>query len=260
VKVDEGAVAWEAIADGWAERIRTGTDWVRPVILDSPHLALLGEIEGKRILDAGCGEGRFARMLAERGALVSAIDLSERMIGNATDLERQRPLGIDYRRQSMCDLSGFPDASFDAAVAYLSLLDVEDDRAALMEIARVLKDGGQFSFSVVHPCFYTPESSWEPRKPGTIPLRDRDKLYRKVDNYFPSREVRFRMWPTAPAETLNYHRTLTDSSRALREAGFLIREIVEPLPDEAMAERLDYLKEYFRAPGMILFDCVKAPA
>jgi SAM-dependent methyltransferase len=254
----EGAAAWEAIADGWAERVRTNTDWVRPLILDRPHLELLGDVRGKRILDAGCGEGRFARMLAERGALVTAVDLSARMITNATALERENPLGIDYRHQSMCNLSDMESRSFDAAVAYLSLLDVADDHGALREIARVLKDRGRFSFSVVHPCFYTPDSAWEPRKPGTIPLRDADKLYRKVDGYFPSRELRFRMWPTAPAETINYHRTITDISRATLDAGFMIRRIVEPLPDAELAERLDYLKEHSRAPGMMIFDCVKA--
>ena len=45
---------------------------------------------------------------------------------------------------------------------------------------------------------------------GHVPIWDKDKLYKKIDNYFPSREVRFKMWPTAPAETINYHRTLTD--------------------------------------------------
>lgn len=254
----EGAAAWEVIADGWTERVRTNTDWVRPLIVDRAHLGLLGDMQSERILDAGCGEGRFARMLAERGALVTAVDFSVRMIANAMELERERPLGIDYRQQNMCDLSGLEDGSFDAAVAYLSLLDVEDDRAALGEIARVLKDGGHLSFSVVHPCFFTPDSSWESRRPGKIPIHDEDKLYRKVDNYFPSRVMRFRMWPTAPAETVNYHRTLTDITSATLDAGFLIRRIIEPLPDREAAERFDYLKEYFRAPGMILFDCLKA--
>jgi SAM-dependent methyltransferase len=241
-------------------RTGTGPGQTRTLILDGPHLQLLGEVKGQRILDAGCGEGRFARMLAERGALVTGIDLSGRMLELAQAEEAKAPLGIEYIQLSMTDLAPLADESFDAVVAYLSILDVEDFETALREVARVLKAGGRFMFSTVHPCFYPPDSSWEPRKPGTIPIFDKDKLYRKVDNYFPGREIRFRMWPTAPAETVNYHRPISVYAHACRDAGFLIRDIIEPVPDEQVLAERDYLREYLRAPGMILFECVKAPA
>jgi SAM-dependent methyltransferase len=254
---DDGADAWEAIADGWTERVRTNTDWVRPIILDGPHLEILGNVRGMRILDAGCGEGRFARMLADLGALVTAVDLSERMIANALQAEGEANPRIDYRRQSMCDLSDFADGSMDAAVAYLSLIDVPDYERAAQEIARVLKPGGQFVFSIVHPCFAPPESAWEPRTPGTIPIRDKDKLYKKVDNYFPAREIRFKMWPTAPAETLNYHRPLSEYAHALRAAGMRITDIHEPYPPEEVMAQRDYLLEFKRAPLFMILECVR---
>lgn len=262
MKVDEGVPAWEEIAEGWAEMMRTGTGpgQTRTLVLDGPHLELLGDVKGKRILDAGCGEGRFARVLAERGARVTAIDLSRRMMELARAEEAKAPLGIEYVQMSMTDLSPFADESFDAVVAYLSILDAEDFETAVREIARVLRTGGGFMFSTVHPCFYSPDSSWEPRKPGTIPIFDHDKLYRKVDNYFPAREIRFRMWPTAPAETVNYHRPISAYAHACRDACLLIRDILEPVPDEQVLAERDYLREYVRAPGMILFECVKAPA
>jgi 2-polyprenyl-3-methyl-5-hydroxy-6-metoxy-1,4-benzoquinol methylase len=260
MKVDEGSAAWEEISEGWAELMRTATGpgQTRTVILDGPHLQLLGDVKGKRILDAGCGEGRFARMLADLGASVTAIDLSFRMIELAQAEEAKTPLGIEFAEMSMTDLSPFADETFDAGVAYLSILDVEDFETALREIARTLKPSGRFVFSTVHPCFYPPDSSWEPRKPGTIPLFDKDKLFRKVDHYFPAREVRFRMWPTAPAETVNYHRPISVYAHACRDAGLLIRDIIEPVPDEKVLAERDYLREYVRAPGMILFECVKA--
>ena len=257
---DEAAANWEVIADGWAEMMRTATGpgQTRTLVLDGPHLQLLGDVRSKRILDAGCGEGRFARMLAERGASVMAVDLSRRMIELAEAEEAKTALGIKYAEMNMTDLSAFANESFDAAVAYLSILDVEDYVAALAEIARVLKPGGRFVFSTVHPCFCPPDSSWEPRRPGTIPLLDKDKLYRKVDNYFPERAMRFRMWPTAPAETVNYHRPISVYARACRDANLLIRDILEPVPDEKILTERDYLREYVRAPGMIIFECVKA--
>ncbi len=250
--------SWDALADGWSEWVHHND--TRLFMLDPAHLQALGAAAGKHILDAGCGEGRFARMMAERGANVTAFDFSPRMIELATKAETEKPLGIDYLVADMTDLAQFTDESFDIAVAYLSLIDVPDYERVLVEVARTLRPAGSFQFSIVHPCFNPAIATWEPRKPGTIPIMDKDKLYKKIDNYFPAREVRFKMWPTAPVETINYHRPISDYGRACRKAGLLIRDIIEPVPTpEILAER-DYLREHVRAPGMMLFDCVKAPA
>jgi SAM-dependent methyltransferase len=260
VTVDEGSHNWDMIADGWAELMCTGNGpgQSRRLVLDGAHLALLGDVTGKRILDSGCGEGRFARMLAERGATVTAFDLSERMIEHARRLEAENPLGIDYQVADMTDLSRFNDASFDGVVAYLSIIDVEDYERATREITRALRPGGQFDFSIVHPCFAPPGASWEPRTPGTIPVRNRDKLYRRVDNYFPARALRFKMWPAAPAETINYHRPISDYARTCHNAGLLIRDIAEPVPSQEILAQRDDLREYLRAPYFMIVDCVKA--
>lgn len=256
----EGAESWEALADGWAERVRTGTDFARSYILDPAHLAVLGDVAGQRILDAGCGEGRFSRMLAERQATVTGIDYSHRMIELAREAEEREPLGIDYHQADMAELTRFEAGTFEVSIAYLSLLDASRYEEALAAVSRVLVPGGRFVFSLVHPCFFPPGSDWEPRLPGIVPIRDADRLYRKVDNYRPAREMRFRMWPTAPVETINYHRPLSDYAHACRDAGLLIRDIVEPAADDAVVEKIDFLRGDFRAPSFIIFNCVKAPS
>lgn len=153
---NEGDAAWEAIADGWTERVRSGTDTTRLFLLDPAHLEAAGDVSGRRVLDAGCGEGRFARMLADRGAKVTAFDFSSRMVELAQQAEAENPLGIEYLHADMCDLSSLADESFDLAVAYLTLLDVRDCEKALRELARVLRPGGELHFSSVHPCFAPP--------------------------------------------------------------------------------------------------------
>ena len=253
---DEAAQAWEDIADGWAQRVRTGTDHNRVHLLDIATLDALGDVAGLSVLDAGCGEGRFARMMAERGAQVTAFDLSSRMIELARAEEEQSPLGIDYHVADMADLSVLGPGEFDMAVAYLSLFDVRDYESALREVARVLKARGRFVFSISHPCFFTPNSGWETSVPNSF--RDADRLYFKVDNYFPASEIRFRMWPTAPTELINYHRPLSDYAHGLRAAGFLIRDIHEPLPKPELVEKLDFWRGYIRIANFILFECVKA--
>jgi 2-polyprenyl-3-methyl-5-hydroxy-6-metoxy-1,4-benzoquinol methylase len=248
--------AWDAVAEGWAERVRTGSDQFRQRILDSATLAVLGDVAGKTVLDAGCGEGRFARMLAERGADVTAVDFSPAMIELAQKEEQERPLGVSYQVADLADLSCFSAESFDVAVAYLCLIDLADHEAAIAQIARLLKPGGQFVFSLLHPCFTTKGSGWMRRVPNSF--RDADKLYYKVDNYFERSQWFWKMWPTAPAATAHFHRTLSDYAGALRRSGFLIRDLLEPTPDPKLVEQLDYWREYFRVAYLIIFDCVKA--
>lgn len=248
--------AWDLAAEGWAERVRTGSDHYRERILDSATLALLGDVAGRRVLDAACGEGRFGRMLAERGAQVTGVDYSPKMIDLAQEEERKHPLGMQYHVADVADLSFLAAEGFDAAVAYMCVMDVADYEAAMAKIARVLKPGGQFVFSILHPCFTMRDSGWERSVPNS--LRDADKLYYKVDNYFERVHWFWKIWPTAPAATPHFHRTLSDYAAALRQSGFLIRDLVEPTPDPKLVEELDYWREYFRVAYLIIFDCVKA--
>jgi SAM-dependent methyltransferase len=238
--------------------VRTGTDHNREHLLDPATLALLGDLAGKNVLDAACGEGRFARMLAQRGAHVTGVDYSPKMIELAQEEERKDPLGIRYHVADVTDLSFLAAESFDIAVAYMCLMDVANHGLTIAQVARVLKPGAPFVFSLVHPCFITPgeNQGWELRVPNS--LRDADRLYWKVDNYFDRACWSWKLWPTAAAATPHFHRPLCDYTAALRNSGFLIRDLVEPTPDPKLAEQLDYWRGYLRIPFFIIFDCVKA--
>lgn len=59
---------WRALAQSWIRESRTGTNANRRGLLDGPMLEARGDVRGLRVLDCGCGEGRFCRMLVDRGA------------------------------------------------------------------------------------------------------------------------------------------------------------------------------------------------
>lgn len=96
----------------------------------------LGELAGKRVLDVGCGKGRFARILKERHpeAEIWGLDISEEML-------RFVPPGIRTRAGSMTALP-FPDEWFDGAYATESLEHAVEIERAVAEICRVVKPGG----------------------------------------------------------------------------------------------------------------------
>jgi len=105
------------------------------------HVKLIGEffgdLNGKRVLDNGCGKGRFARILKERnpGAAICGIDISEAML-------RFAPEGMERCAGTMTALP-FASCSFDAAYATESLEHAVDAGLAVTEMCRVVKPGGR---------------------------------------------------------------------------------------------------------------------
>ena len=142
--------------DDYADEYATYVAWreqggqdADPFGLLLPLLDLLGDIEGSRVLDAGCGEGYLARALAGRGAHVTGIDRSARLIALAR--ARDPGGGIDYQ---VADLSRpLPGAAgpFDAAACYLVLNDVRDYRGFAATLAASLAPGGRLAIALNNP-------------------------------------------------------------------------------------------------------------
>jgi malonyl-CoA O-methyltransferase len=100
-------------------------------------LKFFGPLADKRVLDVGCGKGRFARVLKERhpGAEVWGLDISEEML-------RFVPAGIHTRAGSMTELP-FAASTFDCVYATESLEHAVEIGRAVAELCRVLKPGGK---------------------------------------------------------------------------------------------------------------------
>jgi ubiquinone/menaquinone biosynthesis C-methylase UbiE len=122
-------------------------------------LALLPEVSGLSGLDIGCGEGHSTRLLARRGARMTAVDIAPAFIRLAAEEEGRAPLGIEYRQASALALP-FPDRRFDFAVAFMSLMDMPQTDQAVREAFRVLRPGGFLQLAITHPCFDTPLRGW----------------------------------------------------------------------------------------------------
>jgi ubiquinone/menaquinone biosynthesis C-methylase UbiE len=119
---------WDGSAAKWIEFVDAG-DANRIGHLDPVVLRLCGEVAGQDVLDVGCGEGRFCRMLAARGAKTYGIDPTQQLI----ELARRRDAAGHYLRARAeripCD-----DGAFELVVSYLSLIDIADHTAAIAEV------------------------------------------------------------------------------------------------------------------------------
>jgi 2-polyprenyl-3-methyl-5-hydroxy-6-metoxy-1,4-benzoquinol methylase len=231
----EVARHWNDNAAAWAEQVRQGKDVARERMNNPAFLALVGDLNGRRVLDAGCGEGYNTRILARQGAIMTGVDLSERMIELARDEERRAPLGIDYHCASYARLGMFADVSFDAVVSFMALMDGPGFDQAMREAFRVLRPGGMLAFSITHPCFVTRQSRWIRDEAGA-------KVAWVVAEYFnPAGWVERWRFTDAPMEAPlfsvpRFDRTLSDYVNAVAAAGFVLKRIAEPRPSEAYCQ------------------------
>lgn len=218
---------------------------------------LLGDVKGKQLLDAGCGEGYLARYYAKKGAEVTAIDLSQRLIETSEQLAEREGVTIDYRVDNVCYIESVPNAEFDIILSNLVLLNIPCIDDAIREFHRVLKVGGVLVFSIVHPAFnfYGP-GSWEmgEKDPET---KRREGLYFKVDRYFDEEEYE-RYWKTKqgdkfPEPISFFHRTLSTYINSLSKAGFRLLEFAEPQP----ADDDQFFDRERRIPFFAVFKAMK---
>ncbi|KUF19175.1 class I SAM-dependent methyltransferase [Streptomyces silvensis] len=109
---------------------------------------------GEKVLDIGCGTGRFTVPMADKGAQVSGLDISRSMLEVAERKLHERGLSADLREGDMAHLP-FPDASFDTVTSMLALMHIPlaDRPAVFAEVQRVLRPGGRMLLGVKNSVF-----------------------------------------------------------------------------------------------------------
>jgi len=214
-------------------------------------MRMLGDIGSLQVCDLACGEGFLSRLLAAQGANVTGVDLSVNLLQHA---ERQsKGLAIEYIRDDARSLARVDDASFDAVVCNMALMDIPDLDATMLSVHRVLKKGGKFVFCVLHPCFETPFDDGNPPhevdNEGNL-IAIRVTQYREEGKWFSdSSGVRGTLG--------SIHRTLSTYLNGLIRGGFAITEISEPTIDTIVADTFD--KQLRRVAPRVLVVKAKKP-
>lgn len=232
--------AWLALASAWIKEVREGRNSHRIGLLDRPMLEACGSVEGLKILDCGCGEGRFCRMLVKRGArYVLGLDLCAPMIAAAKELQSEHD---EYQVADVQDLGLLENETFDLAVSYLNQCDLPDFNANNRQVFRVLKWGGQFIVANLHP-MRSALGSWQKTPDGK-------KQHVILDRYFEEGERRLNM---LGVEITSFHRSLSTYTRGFLDAGFSIAGIVEPTVSEERLALYPELDDELRVPNFIIY-------
>lgn len=205
--------------------------------------AMLPALQGKSVLDLGCGYGWFCRWAADAGAArVLGVDVSEKMLAQARRMGSHA--AVEYARLDLEQLA-LPPASYDLIYSSLAFHYVEGFDALLAAIRQSLQPGGKLVFSIEHPVFMAP------RQPGWLTDGQGRKRW-PVDSY-QQQGPRVSDW-LAPG-VIKQHRTLGTTINALLHAGFQLEHVEEWGPTDAQVAQQPALAEERERPMLLLIGC-----
>ena len=228
--------SWDKNAEAWTAGVES--DAPRLLFNEPRFLDFMGRLTGRRVLDAACGEGHLTRQVS--AGHVAGIDLSPKLI----DIARAAG-GADYHVGDITAMTMFADASFDAVVSFMALMDVADLSGALEEFRRVLTPDGDLFIAIRHPCFLAPRFDVVPWRGGERRLA--------IGGYFLKGPYTGRALATGIMPIPRFQRTLSDYVAALANAGFGIAAIEEPRPSDEACAKLPMLEFWRREAAMFLY-------
>lgn len=198
-------------------------------------LSLMPDVKGKKVLDAGCGPGKYSEWLVSRGAIVTAVDYSDEMI--SLTKEKVGDNAKIFKANLNFPLDFLKDEEFDLIVSSMVIHYLKDWRPLFSEFNRVLKKEGVLIFSTDHPFaeFYNHQDG----------------------NYFET-EFLTEKWTGYGIEMSFFRRPLTEIFNVLKECDLRIDEVLEPKPVEECREKFpDAYETLSRKPWIICFRAIK---
>lgn len=186
-----------------------------PEGLREADAGLLDDVQGRRVLEIGCGQASCARWLATAGASPVGVDLSAGMLHHAKAGNARTGVGVPLI-QATAERLPLGAATMDVACsAFGALPFVASIETVFAEVRRVLRPGGRWVFAVTHPMRWIfPDDPGPNGLTATQPYFDRTP-YAEID-------------AAGRATYVEYHRTLGDYVRALAATGFRLEDLVEP--------------------------------
>jgi 2-polyprenyl-3-methyl-5-hydroxy-6-metoxy-1,4-benzoquinol methylase len=231
---------WIRLAPEYLEAIlrKEKGDYLRNKLL-TPHLMrILGPLDGLRVLDVGCGEGYLARRMARKGARVWAFDWMDILISHAREEEQRSRLGIKY---AVADASRrFPcPSAIHLVVANMVLKDMPRIQTTVSEAHRVLRRGGRFVLTVLHPCFCMSSSQWQARKSIR---KKHPKVSFELEAPYTTRKEFLKTVSGSRTQIVHFHRPLSTYVSLLRRNGFLVSGLWEPVlgPNTSCPAKYEY--------------------
>ena len=217
---------WNANAEFWDSRMGEGNDFHK-VLIEPIQLRLLNTKAGDKILDIACGNGQFARKMAELGANVTAVDFSDKFIAIAKSKGKYdiRYRVIDVTRKT--DLRKLTGNNYDSIVCTMALMDIENIQVLIDYLPKMLKRDGIFVFSILHPCFNSGDNMLI-HEQDDLGGEVKSKYYVKIRNYLIEKSSLGIGMIGQPRPQYYFHRPVSTILKYLFKSGFVLDAYEEP--------------------------------
>jgi SAM-dependent methyltransferase len=225
---------YNANAGDYTSHVRDNTDAVYHHYYEKPAMynLLPKNLKGMRVLSLGCGSGEDCSELQKRGASVTGIDLSEKLIEQARSTYPESK----YIVGNMEDLSTFSNSEFDLVYSSLAVHYLHDWSKLLNEVHRVLKPHGVFQFSMGHPIRMGMSYEYE-LEDGQ--LKGIGRVKNKTSKTVIVIGDYFAQGPTpalgSKGGPVGYGKTFAEIVSLSRAHGFVLADCVDPQPLEEMS-------------------------
>lgn len=246
--LDSSINSWENSAFDWINHT-DNNDYSNYFLLPET-IKTLGNVQGKRVLDLGCGEGKYSRELAKNGAEVIGIDGSKTLVETAIARNLINGLNISYYFSNANNLEMINNDTIDIVLASMVLMDVEDFSGTIKEIYRVLKPNGKTLITILHPCFSGKDSGWQKDENGKY-------IYFKNDEYFGRNIWEEKITDKFESTILFRHLTLQDYFNELSNVGFGFNKLIEPRPTMEQIKLSKRLERLNRIPLFLFLEWKK---
>lgn len=211
-------------------------------------ISLLPNLEGKRVLDLGCGMGEHCVDYVNRGASrVVGVDISTKMLEVARK-ENSNPK-ITYLNIPMEDI-GSIDERFDVVISSLAIHYIEDFKGVVENVYSLLDEGGIFLFSQENPintCYTSDHPRWTLNEDGV-------KIYANIANYCVEKRYDSTWFVDGVQK---YHRMFSTIVNTLADAGFRIQKMVEPHATEEIVDKYPEYYDLYHKPDFLFVKSVK---
>ena len=228
----DNEILWDKLAHQYDNQYHAITDWRLGYLVVEE---LLGDVTGKRILDYGCGSGKFSRRLHDLGANVIGVDISNNAILQA----RAKGGNIEYMAIQKDDVSFIEKESLDAAVANFVFCTMQTDeqiKGILQQIYDKMNPGAYLIICEPHPLSLGYEYvSMRREKPKCV----KSRMPIKVS--LTGMDTKFN----------DYWRSTADYVSLLERPGFEINAIKEPIIEDCPGEHF-WKDERIQAPLLII--------
>lgn len=236
---------WDRVAEDYDSLVGESGDFNHKTYINPAVLEILGNVKNKNVLDLACGQGYFSKILADKGARVTGIDISEDLISIAKE-KFENPT-IQFLVRDGSDLEGIKDNQFEAVVCNMSFHDIENVGETIDEIARVIQISGKLIFSIPHPWTHLGKS-----------IKENRDYYLRLEKYKSELEIPNKLY--GKEGIVSFHRPLEFYVNKLTQHKFEITNFVEICMEHSKGERIldkDYLEFKREFPSFLVVGATK---